>query len=62
MSKPYYCLFQNKIETKIFIIVEENLLRINLDCELKFEKHIAGICNKAGQEYMFCPEPQATCC
>ena len=54
MSKPYHCLFQNKIE--------ENLLRINLDSELKFEKHIAGICNKAGQEYMFCPEPQATCC
>ena len=27
--------------------VEEKLLAITLDSELKFEKHITGICNKA---------------
>ena len=27
--------------------VEKKLLGITLDCELKFEKHITDICNKA---------------
>ena len=30
--------------------VEEKLLGITLDSELKFEKHITGICNKASQK------------
>ena len=30
--------------------VEEKLLCITLDSELKFEKHISGICNKASQK------------
>ena len=29
---------------------EEKLLDITLDSELKFKKHIAGICNKASQK------------
>ena len=29
---------------------EEKLLDMTLDSELKFEKHIAGICNKASQK------------
>ena len=29
---------------------EEKLLGITLDSELKFEKHITGICNKASQK------------
>ena len=42
--------------------IEEKLPGINLDSELKFEKHITGICNKAIQKKnMFCPELQATC-
>ena len=30
--------------------VEEKLLGINLDSELKFEKHMTDICNKASQK------------
>ena len=39
---------------------EEKLLSIILDSKLKFERHITGICNKATQKYMVCPELQVT--
>ena len=58
-----YILLSNKKSEKVTIndvvlisSVEEILLGIILDCEFKFEKHITGICNKANQKYMFCPE------
>ena len=41
--------------------VEEKLCGITVDSELKFEKHISSICNKASQK-MFCSEFQITCC
>ena len=41
--------------------VEEKLRGITVDSELKFEKHISSICNKAIQK-MFCSEFQITCC
>ena len=41
--------------------VEEKLRGITVDSELKFEKHISSICNKASQK-MFCSEFQITCC
>ena len=42
--------------------VEEKLFGITVNSKLKGEKHITGICNKASQKYMFCPELQVTCC
>ena len=41
--------------------VEEKLFGITLNFELKFEKHITGICNKASQKIHVCPELQTTC-
>ena len=35
---------------------EEKLVGATLDSELKFEKQITIICNKASQKYMFCPK------
>ena len=53
-----------KVEINKFVVtssVEEKLLGITVDSELKFEKHISSICNKASQK-MFCSEFQITCC
>ena len=35
---------------KFSLLVEEKLLCITIDSKLKFEKHIPGICNKAGKK------------
>ena len=58
-----YILLSNKKSEKVTIndvvlisSVEEILVGIILNCEFKFEKQITGICNKANQKYMFCPE------
>ena len=63
-----HILLRNKKTEKVTIkdvlltsSVEEKLLGITLDSELKFEKRITGICNKACQKYMLCPELQVTC-
>ena len=61
-----HILLSNKKTEKVAIndavlnsSVEEKLLGITLDSELKFESHITGVCNK--KKYMFCPELQTTC-
>ena len=63
-----HILLRNKKTEKVTIkdvlltsSVEEKLLGITLDSELKFEKRITGIWNKVSQKYMLCPELQVTC-
>ena len=52
-----HILLSNKKTEKVTInvvvltsSVEEKLLGVTLDSELKFEKHITGICNRASQK------------
>ena len=64
-GKSHIFLNNKKIEkvkiNDVVLSVEEKLLGITLDSELKFEKNITDICNKTSQKKKFCPELQVTC-